>query len=123
MSDEPKDPKEPKEPGQFDLSKMLQAAQQVKTKLDDVQEKLRQLTVEADSGGGMVTVTASCAGEIVKVKIDPAVADPEEIDMLQDLIVAACNMALQKGRDKAKEEMQGEVARVAGILPIPGLFG
>jgi DNA-binding YbaB/EbfC family protein len=120
MSDEPK---EPKDPGQFDLSKMLQAAQQVKSKLDDVQEKLRQLTVEADSGGGMVTVTASCAGEIVKVKLDPAVVDPEEMDMLQDLIVAACNMALQKGRDKAKEEMQGEVARVAGIFPIPGLFG
>lgn len=114
---------EPKEPGQFDLSKMLQAAQQVKSKLDDVQQKLRHLTVEADAGGGMVAVTANCAGEIVEVKIDPAVVDPKETEMLQDLIVAACNMALQKGRDKAKEEMQDEVARVAGIFPIPGILG
>jgi DNA-binding YbaB/EbfC family protein len=124
MADDDQDQGEGQGQGQFDLGKMLQAAQQVKSKLDDVQQKLGQLTVEADAGGGMVTVKANAAGEVMEVRIDPTVVDPEELDMLQDLIVAACNMALEKGRQRAKEEMQNEVSRVAPFFPpIPGLFG
>jgi DNA-binding YbaB/EbfC family protein len=111
------------EPNQFDLGKMLEAAQKMKAKLDDVQQKLGHLTVEADAGGGMVTVTANCAGDIVEIKIEPQAVDPRDVPMLQDLIVAAANRALEKARQKAKEEMQGEVARAAGGFPIPGIFG
>jgi hypothetical protein len=109
-------------PQNFDLSKILQAAQQVKDKLGNMQEKLARVTVEAESGGGMVKVKANGRGEVLAVRIDPEVVDPEDVGMLEDLTVAAVNQALKKAQEKAREEMQGEISQASG-MPIPGMFG
>ena len=103
----------------FDLNGILGMARQVQENMAKAQEQLAQKTVEAQSGGGLVTVVASCAREIVKVTIDPQALAMNDVPMLQDLIVAACNSALRKAADVAREEM----AKVTGGLPIPpGLF-
>jgi hypothetical protein len=108
-------------PEGFDLGKLMNAAKSFKEKLGNVQEKLERVTVEAQSGGGMVTVKANAHGEVLQITIDAEACDPKDVEMLQDLIVAAVNAALKKAREKAQEEMQGEVFRVAGI-PLGGLF-
>ena len=72
----------------------------------------------ASAGGGMVTVRVNGDQEILAVSIEPAAVDPEDVEMLQDLIAAATNEALKK----AKEAMQGEMAQLTGGLKIPGLF-
>ncbi len=100
------------------MDDILRQAQMMQKKMAEVQEELGAKTVEASSGGGMVTVTASGAKEIVSLSIDPAVVDPQDVDMLQDLILAAANEALKK----ATELAQSEMAQIAGGLNIPGLF-
>ncbi|MCD6497961.1 MAG: YbaB/EbfC family nucleoid-associated protein [Deltaproteobacteria bacterium] len=113
------DPNDPNEPN-FDLSKILQAAQQMQTQMSAVNEKLCAMTVEADTGGGMVTVKANCCNEILSVTIDPMAVDPRDIDMLQDLIVAAVNRALTKARERAQQEMQGQMLNLSNLIPGQG---
>ncbi len=86
-------------------------------KMAEMQEELAKKTVEASAGGGMVTVKASGALQIVEVTIDPAVVDPQDVGMLQDLIYAASNEALKK----AREMMEGEMSQLTGGMKIPGL--
>jgi len=107
------DPNQP----DFDLSKIMQAAQQMQAQMTEVNQKLCALTVEADAGGGMVTVKANCCGEILAVTIDSMAVDPKDVDMLEDLIVAAVNRALSKGRERAQQEMQGQVLNLSGLNP------
>ena|SRR5438552_4036504 len=103
----------------FDLNNLMGMARRVQEEMARVQEGLAQKTVEASAGGGMVTAVASGAREIVRVTIDPQVVDLKDIGMLQDLVVAACNAALRKAQDMARDEM----AKATGGLPIPpGLF-
>ena len=85
----------------------------------EVQEMLEQKTVTAESGGGMVKITANGKHQVVKIEIDPEVVNPEDVDMLEDLVQAATNKALEDAGKMAQEEM----ARVtSGMLPnIPGL--
>lgn len=102
------------------MAKGFNPMQQVKAlqdKMARVQQELAGKTVESSSGGGMVTVVANGRQEVVSLKIDPQVVDPEDIDMLQDLVVAAVNDALRKSQDLAA----GEMAKLAGGLNIPGL--
>jgi hypothetical protein len=75
-------------------------------------------TVEASSGGGMVTVTANGRQEVLSVKIEPEVVNPDDVEMLQDLIQAAVNDALRKAQELVAQEM----SKVTGGLKIPGLF-
>jgi DNA-binding YbaB/EbfC family protein len=103
----------------FDFGNIMDMARRVQEEMAKAQESLAQKTVEAQAGGGMVTVVASGAREIVKVTIDPQVIDPKESAMLQDLIVAACNAALRKAAEMAQQEM----AKATGGMPLPpGLF-
>ena len=103
----------------FDINGILGMARQVQENLAKVQEQLAQKTVEAAAGGGLVTAVASGAREIVRVTIDPQAVAMNDLPMLQDLVVAACNAALRKAAELAREEM----AKVTGGLPIPpGLF-
>jgi DNA-binding YbaB/EbfC family protein len=103
----------------MDIAAMMQAAQKLQETMARVQEELAKKTVEAQSGGGIVTVTATGAREIQRIRIDPAAVDPKDLGMLEDLIAAACNAALRK----AAELAQSEMAQVTAGLPIPpGLF-
>jgi hypothetical protein len=100
------------------MNEMMRQAQQLQKKISQVQEEMANKTVEASAGGGMVTVTANGSQEIVNVQIDPSVVDPEDVGMLQDLVVAAANEALKKARSMMEEEM----SKVTGGMKIPGLM-
>jgi DNA-binding YbaB/EbfC family protein len=101
------------------LSNIMKQAQQMQERVKKLQEEAAGKTVEASSGGGMVTVVANGRQEVISIKIDPSVVDPKDIDMLQDLITAAVNEALRKSQDLMKEEM-GKLT--AGMGLPPGLF-
>lgn len=102
------------------MVKGLNPLQQVKAlqeKMAKMQEELALKTVEASAGGGMVTVVVNGKQEVLSIKIDRQVVDPEDIDMLQDLIVAAVNDGLRRAQEMAAAEM----GKLAGGLNIPGL--
>ena len=99
----------------MNIQQMMKQAQQMQERLH---QQMAELRVEATAGGGMVTVVANGKTEILSVKIDPKVVDPAEIEMLQDLVVAATNQAIQR----ANELMQAELAKVTGGMPMPGMF-
>lgn len=101
-----------------DLGGLVKQAQQLQAKMAKAQEELANKTVETSAGGGMVTVVANGRQEIVSIKIERQVVDPDDIDMLQDLILAAVNDALKK----SQHMMQQEMAQIAGGLKIPGLM-
>jgi len=86
-------------------------------KMTRLEEELESKTVEVSAGGGMVTVTANGKKELVNIKIDPQVVNPEEVEMLEDLILAAANEALRRAQEMVAEE----VTKLAGEFNIPGL--
>jgi len=102
-----------------DFSKMMKQAQKMQEKMMQIQEELATKTVEATSGGGMVTAVVNGRHELVALTIERDVVDPGDIEMLQDLIVAAVNEGVRKAQEMAQEEM----GRVTGglNLNIPGL--
>ena len=97
---------------------IMKQAQQMQKKMLQMQEELAHRTVEATVGGGMVTVTVNGKNEVLQVKIEPQVVDPDDVEMLEDLIVAGVNEALRKAQEMATEEM----GKLTGGLKIPGLF-
>lgn len=103
----------------MNMQKMMKQVQKMQTELARVQEELGTKTVEGSAGGGVVTVIANGHQEIQQIKIDPDVIDPDDVEMLEDLILAAVNDALRKARELSAEEMQ----RVTGGLNIPGMPG
>jgi DNA-binding YbaB/EbfC family protein len=100
------------------FNKLLKQAQQVQTKMAEMQEKLAERTVETSSGGGMVSVVMNGRHKIASIKIDPEVVDPQDVEMLEELIIAAINEA----RAKVDEMIQSEMSSLTGGFPIPGLF-
>ena len=97
---------------------MMKQAQKMQAQILKIQEEMGERTVEASSGGGMVTVTANGKQEVLSIRIEPEVVDPEDVDMLQDLVVAAVNEALKKAQEMVSEEM----AKVTGGMQLPGLM-
>jgi len=97
---------------------MMKQAQRMKAELERIQEEAAEKRVEGSAGGGMVTVTADGRGEIVAVRIDPEVAQSGDLEMLQDLIVAATNEAMRR----ARELLNTEMGRMTGGLNLPGLM-
>jgi DNA-binding YbaB/EbfC family protein len=97
------------------LGNMLKQAQELQAKMADMQAKLSDVELDGSAGGGMVTVTLNGKGEVRRVKIDPVLADPQEVEILEDLLVAAFNDA------KAKVEVyvQEEMGRLTGGLNLP----
>ena len=103
-----------------DMGKMMKQAQKLQQQMNKLQEELGEKTVEASTGGGMVKVVATGKREIQSIEISPEVVDPDDIEMLQDLTLAAINEALRKAEELATAEM-GKIA--GGMnLKIPGLF-
>ncbi|MEK6529999.1 MAG: YbaB/EbfC family nucleoid-associated protein [candidate division NC10 bacterium] len=96
---------------------MMKEAQKLQAQLEALREEVAKKKVEATAGGGMVTVEASGNQEIVSIKIDREVINPEDAQMLEDLVLAACNEALRKSR----EMVQAEMGKITGGLRIPGL--
>ena len=101
-----------------DMSGLLAQAQQLQQDMLKAQEDAKAKTIEASSGGGMVTATMTGGLELRGLKIDPQCVDARDVGMLQDLVIAAVNQAILK----AQELMQEEMRKVAGGLGIPGLF-
>jgi nucleoid-associated protein EbfC len=104
----------------FDPSKMMEQVAKMQAELQKAQEQLVNETVEASAGGGMVTVKATGALEIVEVKIDPKAIDPDDPAMLEDLVLAATNEALRSAQ-ALMESRLGGLAGGLGGLGLPGL--
>ncbi len=102
------------------MGNLLKQAQQFQAKLAKLQEELGNRTVEASSGGGMVSVVANGRQEVISIKIDPEVIDREDKEMLQDLILAAVNDALSRAKAMMNEEM-GKLTHGLNLPGIPGL--
>ena len=96
-----------------DFMKILQQAQEMQGRLQQVQDELQQKTVSAAAGGGMVTVEADGKGTVKRIKIDPSVVNPADVEMLEDLIL----IALAETQKKAAELAQAEMGKLAGGLP------
>lgn len=102
------------------LQQLLQMGQQVQARLSQLQTELGNRTVTCSSGGGMVTVTADGRGCIRSIKIDQAVVDPDDVEMLEDLVQAAVSEAQQRAHQLYEEELK----KLAGGFPLPfGLPG
>jgi nucleoid-associated protein EbfC len=96
---------------------MMKEAQRLQQQMQALQDEVAKKKVEATAGGGMVTVEANGKQELVAIKIDREVVNPEDVQMLEDLVLAACNEALRKSR----ELVQQELGKLTGGLKIPGL--
>ena len=101
--------------------KMLKQVQDMQKKMAKAQEELAQETVEASAGGGTVTVVVTGSLEVREVRIDPDAVDPDDVEMLQDLVVAATNEALRAAQALAQQKLGGATAGV-DLPNIPGLF-
>jgi DNA-binding YbaB/EbfC family protein len=98
------------------LNNLMKQAQQMQERVKKVQEEAGSKTVDASSGGGMVTVVVNGRQEVLSIKIDKSVVDPNDIEMLQDLIAAAVNEALRKSQELMKDEM-GRITAGMGLPP------
>ena len=99
------------------MGDIMKQAQKMQEKMQKIQDELADLQVEASSGGGMVTVVANGKQEIMEVRIDKQVVDPEDVEMLEDLVVAAVNQAMEKAQELANEEMGKVAGGMLGNLP------
>jgi DNA-binding YbaB/EbfC family protein len=101
------------------LGDLMREAQKLQAEMQRLQEEAKKKTVEASSGGGMVTVVASGGGEIVSIKIEKEAVNPDDIEMLEDLVLAAVNEALRR----SQEMVQAEMSKLTGGLQLPGIGG
>ena len=104
--------------GMGDMGKLMKQAQQMQAKMAKAQEELEALEIEASSGGGAVTVRMNGKQTVLGISIKPEVVDPEDVEMLEDMILAAYNEARKKAEAVAEEEL----SKVTGGLPLPGMF-
>ncbi len=103
-----------------DMGSMMKQIQKMQAQMEEIQKELENKRVEGTSGGGMVKVIANGRQEILEIKIEPEVVNPDDVEMLQDLIVAAVNQARQKSLELMAEDM----SRLTGGMKLPGFpFG
>jgi hypothetical protein len=104
-------------PGMGNMGNMMKQVQKMQQEMARLQAEMEQKTVESSAGGGAVSVVVTGKKELKEIKINPAAVDPDDVEMLEDLILAAVNEGLRK----AEEMVTGEMARITGGLNIPGL--
>ncbi len=102
----------------MNIMSMMKQAQKLQAKMAEMQAELGQRTVSAQAGGGMVEATVNGRQELLSLRIDPEVVSADDVEMLQDLILAAINEALNRSREMMAQEM----AKLTGGMQIPGLF-
>ena len=107
--------------GMPNMGKLMKQAQQLQSKMAKMQEELGEKTVEASAGGGMIIAVANGRQELVSIQIEREVIDPDDAEMLQDLIMAAVNDALNRAKEMMNEEM-GKVTQGMNIPGMPGMF-
>jgi len=100
------------------FGKMMKQAQQMQAKMAEVQEQLKSESVEASAGGGMVRVTMSGDMQLQSIKIEPSAVDPEDVELLEDMVTAALNEAIRAAQELAASKMSA----VTGGVNIPGLM-
>jgi nucleoid-associated protein EbfC len=101
-----------------DFRKLMKQAQEMQTQMQRMQEQLAEQQIDGTSGGGMVTVTMNGRYEVIRIKIDPQVVSAADVEMLEDLVAAACNDAASK----VQERTQAEMGKLTGGLGLPGMF-
>ena len=107
----------------MDMDKLLQQVGQMQEQMQKAQAELADETVEATAGGGMVKVVANGAGEIKEIKIDPKAIDPDDPEMLEDMILAAVNEAVRSAHSLMESKLGGMAGGALGGLGLPGLGG
>ena len=105
----------------MDMDKLLQQMGQMQAQMQQAQDELAKETVEATAGGGMVTVTANGAGEIRQIKIDRKAIDPDDPEMLEDMVLAAVNEAIRSAHSLMESKLGGLAGGALGGLGLPGL--
>jgi len=100
------------------MGNMMKQAQQMQRKMEEMQKELESREVEASAGGGMVNVRVNGKQQLLGITIEPDAVDPQDVDMLQDLIMVAVN----EGVRKSQEMVQNEMGKLTGGMNIPGLF-
>ena len=108
-------------PGGLDLNAMMKQVQQMQAQMTEAQEKLKDEVVEASAGGGMVTVKISGELELIELRINPEAVDPEDVDMLQDMVQAAVNEAIRSAQELAASKMNAAAGGLAGPGGLGGL--
>jgi nucleoid-associated protein EbfC len=101
----------------MNIAQIAKMAQQMQSQMAQAQEELKETTLEATAGGGAVRVVITGAGEVRAIEIDPSAVDPAEVEMLQDLVLAAVNDAIARAKELERERM----GRIAGGLGLPGM--
>src|SRR5437764_13346806 len=109
------------EPMGMDMNKLMQQVGQMQEQMQQAQDELAKETVEATAGGGMITVVANGAGEIKQIKIDPKAIDPNDPEMLEDMILAAVNEAVRSAQSLMESKLGGLAGGALGGLGLPGL--
>jgi DNA-binding YbaB/EbfC family protein len=114
----------PQGPGGLDLNAMMKQVQQMQAEMGEAQEKLKEEVVEASAGGGMVKVKMSGDLRLLEIAIDPEAADPEEVEILQDMVLAAVNEAIRSAQELAANRLGGITGGLGGAglggLGLPG---
>lgn len=103
--------------GGGNMNQMIKQAKKMQEQMEKMQAELKEKVVEASAGGGAITVKVSGKQEVLEIKIKPEVVDPEDVEMLEDLILAVINDALKK----SQEMVSGEMSKITGGINIPGL--
>lgn len=106
----------------MDMQQLLKMGQQMQSRMSEIQANLDREEISASSGGGMVTVTVDGKGGVKAVAIDPAVVDPDDVEMLEDLVIAAISEAQSKARKVYEEQMQKATGSLPLPMKMPGLF-
>lgn len=105
----------------MNMQKLMKEAQKAQKQMEEAQQRLAELTVEGSAGGGLVTATATGAGDVTRVKIDPGSVDPEDVDLLEDLVAAAVADAQRKAKELQEREMGGAMGVLGGLGGLGGL--
>jgi nucleoid-associated protein EbfC len=108
-------------PGGFDVNALMKQAQQMQQQMEQAQEQLKEETVEASAGGGMVKVTMGGDLTLREISIDPEAVDPEEAEMLAEMVQAAVNEALRAAQELAGSKMGGITGGMGGLGGLPGM--